>query len=92
MHCYEIDGRRGLAPTFVLLGELNSANNNNSILPIYTHFHRALLFKVLADQISLPSALIRGEDSRAYNVVYFLGVGMHAVDDDDARPQCIQQQ
>ena len=34
------------------------------------YHHRALLFKVLADQVQLPSALIRGEYNRAYNVVY----------------------
>ena len=59
----------------VPLGELNSANDN----AIYTYFHRALLFKVLADQISLPSALVRGEYNRAYNVVY-LGSSMQVVD------------
>lgn len=35
-----------------------------------TYFHRALLFKVLADQCGIPSALIRGQYQRAYNVAY----------------------
>ena len=69
-----------LVPKFLVnedgtLGELN----NGSDKAVYTYFHRALLFKVLADQVSVPSALIRGEYNRAYNVVY-LASGMHVVD------------
>eukprot|EP00049_Salpingoeca_infusionum_P004626 m.81866 g.81866 ORF g.81866 m.81866 type:complete len:782 (+) comp12657_c0_seq6:332-2677(+) len=32
--------------------------------------HRALLFKVLADQVGIGSELVRGDFGRAYNVVY----------------------
>lgn len=34
------------------------------------YYHRALLFKVLADQCGVQSALVRGEYNRAYNVIY----------------------
>ena len=37
---------------------------------VYTYYHRALLFKVIADQVGLPSVLVRSEYNRAYNVVY----------------------
>lgn len=67
--------KKRLGSNVVPLGELN----NGSDKAVYTYFHRALLFKVLADQVSVPSALIRGEYNRAYNVVY-LASGMHVVD------------
>ena len=35
-----------------------------------TYYHRALLFKVVADQLGLLSSLIRSEYGRAYNVIH----------------------
>jgi hypothetical protein len=35
-----------------------------------TYYHRALLFKVAADHLRIPSVLLRSEYGRAYNVVY----------------------
>jgi hypothetical protein len=67
--------KKRVGSNVVPLGELNSATDNAT----YTYFHRALLFKVLADQLSLPTALIRGEYNRAYNIVY-LASGPHVVD------------
>ncbi|ROJ70143.1 Armadillo repeat-containing protein 3 [Anabarilius grahami] len=38
-----------------------------------TYFHRALLFKVLADRIGLSCSLIRGEYNRAWNEILITG-------------------
>ncbi|XP_056306737.1 armadillo repeat-containing protein 3 [Danio aesculapii] len=38
-----------------------------------TYFHRALLFKVLADRIGLSCSLIRGEYNRAWNEILIMG-------------------
>ena len=35
-----------------------------------TYYHRALLFKVAADHLHIPSVLMRSEYGRAYNIVY----------------------
>ena len=35
-----------------------------------TYYHRALLFKVVADQVGLLSSLVRSEYGRAYNVIH----------------------
>lgn len=58
--------KQKMSSNVVPLGLLNSATDKG----VYTYYHRALLFKVLADQLSLPTALVRSEYNRAYNVVY----------------------
>lgn len=39
-----------------------------------TYCHRALLFKFLADTVKLPTALVRGQYGRVYNVMYTRGM------------------
>ena len=62
-----VDLKQKVGSNVVPLGELSVDNHKDAV---YTYYHRALLFKVLADKAGVPSVLIRGEYNRAYNVVY----------------------
>ncbi|XP_057312423.1 armadillo repeat-containing protein 3-like isoform X2 [Hydractinia symbiolongicarpus] len=60
------------------ISELKTEFDSN-IIPIGKiehgiYYHRALLFKVLADKISLPCSLVRGDYGRAWNEVQIFDV------------------
>lgn len=45
-----------------------------------TYYHRALLFKVVADAVGLASELVGGSYGLAFNVVHLADGGMRVVD------------